>query len=181
MRFFAVLTFSVLLLGTRWGIAKDGPEAKPALKPPQAGAKPPPGTKADAAPDSPASKKPVKPAAADAKPTAADAKPARPTADEIRVAEEEALHQTGVSYVTAFCNGDAKAVADHFTEDAEYVDEQNRAYIGRPAIAESLKAFFAENPDCKLDLHIDSIRFISPGVAIEDGRTTVIRSARANT
>lgn len=90
-----------------------------------------------------------------------------------RTADEEAIHQADNAFVTAYEQGDAPTIASLFTVDAEYVDESGNVFQGRKAIEESLKEFFAENPDCRLEMNIDSMRFISPGVVIEDGHTTV--------
>ncbi|HEV3083920.1 MAG TPA: SgcJ/EcaC family oxidoreductase [Gemmataceae bacterium] len=90
-------------------------------------------------------------------------------------ADETAIRQTGESFSKAYGRGDAKAVAAHFTPDAEYVDDQGNVFQGRQAIEESLSAFFTENPGCQLAVDIDTIRFVSPGVAVEDGTTTVTR------
>ena len=94
-------------------------------------------------------------------------------ADDKNAADEAAIRETGETFAKAFEKGDAKAVAAHFTLDAEYVDEQGNVFQGRQAIETSLTAFFAENPDRRLDVTIDTIRFVSPGVAIEDGMTAV--------
>jgi uncharacterized protein (TIGR02246 family) len=90
-------------------------------------------------------------------------------------ADEEAIRKTSETYTRAYGAGDAKAVAAHFTPDAEYVDEQGNLFQGRPAIEETLTAFFDENPGCQLEIEIDTIRFVGPDVAIEDGATTLIR------
>ena len=95
-------------------------------------------------------------------------------------ADEVAVRQTGETFVTAFNLGDAKATAEHYTADAEYIDESGRLLRGRTAIEDSLKTFFAENPGKKLILNIESIRIVGPGVAIEDGTTTVTGSKDAS-
>jgi uncharacterized protein (TIGR02246 family) len=100
--------------------------------------------------------------------------PAAPATDpDKNAADEEAIRQTGETFAKAYGEGDASAVAAHFTPDAEYVDEQGDVFQGRQAIEESLAAYFVENPGSQLEVTIDSIRFVSPGVAIEDGTTTV--------
>ena len=86
--------------------------------------------------------------------------------EEIRLADE--------SFAKAYAKGDAKAVAAHFTADAEYVDEDGSLFHGREAIEKTLTEFFADHPHCTLEMDIDTIRFISPGVAVEDGSTTII-------
>jgi len=91
-------------------------------------------------------------------------------------ADEQAIRDAGAAFMTAYGAADAKALAAHFTADAEYVDEQGNVFQGRSAIEESLAAFFTENPGCQLEMNIDTLRFVSPGVAIEDGTTIVTRT-----
>ena len=95
---------------------------------------------------------------------------------ETRSPDDEAIRRTNASFVKAYEQGDAKAVALCFTADAEYVDELGNIFQGREAIEKSLKAFFVDNPKCNLKMNVDTIRFISPGVAVEDGSTTITRS-----
>jgi uncharacterized protein (TIGR02246 family) len=92
-------------------------------------------------------------------------------------ADEEAIRETGATFAKAYDEADAKAAAAHFTTDAEYVDEQGNIFQGRQAIQELLTAFFTANPGSRLDVTIDTIRFVSPGVAVEDGTLTVTRAA----
>lgn len=88
-------------------------------------------------------------------------------------ADEKAIRQADAAFVQAYCAGDAKAIAELFTADAEYVDETGAVCQGRDAIEQSLTEFFSRNPDCHLQMDIHSIRMISPGVAVEDGSTSV--------
>jgi len=88
-------------------------------------------------------------------------------------ADEEAIRQAAATYVKAYSKGDAKAIAALFTADAEYVDEEGRVFQGRETIEKSLADSFAETPGCNLDVKIESIRFIGPGIAVEDGSATV--------
>ncbi len=112
-------------------------------------------------------------------PTLATTVPAKdPAADQTAAPGQQspaevAIRLTGETYVKAFNQANSKAVAEHYTPDAEFIDDRGAALQGRTAIEESLKAFFAENPEPKLELKIDSIRFVGPGVAIEDGLTLV--------
>lgn len=90
-------------------------------------------------------------------------------------ADEDAIRETGATFAKACDKADAKAAAAHFTADAEYVDEQGNVFQGRQAIEELLTAFFIASPGSQLELAIDTIRFVGPGVAVEDGTTTVVR------
>lgn len=90
-----------------------------------------------------------------------------------RSPDSTAILATGVIYVKAYAAGDAKAIAALFTEDAEYIDENGNAHQGREAIAAAMTTCFAANPGREIELDINSIRIVSPGVAIEDGVTTL--------
>lgn len=110
----------------------------------------------------------------------AEQKPAAQPASDERSADEAAIRQSGDTYERAYGTADAKSIAAHFTPDAEYIDEQGNVYQGRVAIEAAMTAYFAENPGCQIEINIDSIRFISPGVAVEDGTTTVSPSGGAD-
>lgn len=92
-----------------------------------------------------------------------------------QAADDRAIRAIGLEFMTAYNAADAKAVAAHFAKDAEYVDEQGDVSQGRAEIETSLTEFFSENPGCQLVMIIDTLRFVSPGVAIEDGMSTVTR------
>ena len=95
--------------------------------------------------------------------------------------DEQAIRATAATFAKAYADRDAKAVAAHFTPDAEYIDERGNLFEGRQAIEDALTAFFADNPGFQLDVDIDTVRFLSPGVAIEDGTTTLRHSEGAAT
>lgn len=88
-------------------------------------------------------------------------------------AEEEVIRETALSFARAYAAADAQAVAAHFTPDAEYVDERGNAFHGRAAIEGVVRRFFEDNPGAQLEVNIESIRVLSPGVALEDGTSTV--------
>jgi uncharacterized protein (TIGR02246 family) len=86
-------------------------------------------------------------------------------------ADEKAIRDAGLAFAKAYQDGDTPAVVKCFTVDAEYVDEIGSVFDGREAIEASLVECFARHPKCKLEMDVESIRFISPNVAIEDGST----------
>lgn len=88
--------------------------------------------------------------------------------------EQAELNKTAEAFVDAFHKGDAKALAAFYTPDADYVDETGQVYKGRETIEKIYTGFFAENKGLKLRLNIDSRKFPSPGLAIEDGTSVVI-------
>ena len=90
--------------------------------------------------------------------------PGKPAAD------EAAIRQADEAYVKAFNKHDAKALADAWSPEAVYL---NRAtgdeVVGRAAIAAEFTAIFKDQPEIKLDLNVQSIQFVSPNVAVEQG------------
>jgi uncharacterized protein (TIGR02246 family) len=102
----------------------------------------------------------------------ASSPPARATSPET-AGEENSLTNNAKAFVEAFEKGDAKAVAAFWAEDGDYVDLSGRRLQGRPAIEDAFKDFFAENKGLKLRIDVNSVRFVTPDTAIEDGRTSV--------
>ena len=88
--------------------------------------------------------------------------------------QEAAITKTAEAFVEAFQKGDANAVAAFWTQDGDYVDLTGRVLNGRPAIENAFKDFFTENKGLKLRIEVNSVRFVTPDVAIEDGTTSVI-------
>ena len=88
--------------------------------------------------------------------------------------DEDAIRESAVLFAKAYEAGDAKEVCALFTTEAEYVDEAGNVIDGREDIEASLVKFFAEHPNCRLEMNTETIRFIGPGVAVEDGNTHMI-------
>ncbi|MCI0457123.1 MAG: SgcJ/EcaC family oxidoreductase [Gemmataceae bacterium] len=88
--------------------------------------------------------------------------------------EEAALQKNAEAFVAAFNKGDAKTLAAFWTPDGDYLDQDGRRLKGRKAIEEAMRGFFAENKGAKLRINIDSVRLVTPDLAIEDGTTDVI-------
>lgn len=80
-----------------------------------------------------------------------------------------AIEEQSREFVTAFNAHDADKISKMWSEDGEYIDEYGNRFVGREQIKKTYSEFFAENADAKLQLAIDSLRLVSPTVAIEDG------------
>jgi uncharacterized protein (TIGR02246 family) len=94
-------------------------------------------------------------------------------------AEEAAIRKADEAYAKAYNAHDAKALADAWSPEAVYLNRATGAeVVGRAAIAEQFAACFKDQPEVKLDLRVESIRFVSPNVAIEEGVATT-RAANA--
>jgi uncharacterized protein (TIGR02246 family) len=76
--------------------------------------------------------------------------------------------------VDAFNRGDAKALAEFWTPDGDYMDELGHLYKGRKAIAESFQKLFAEGKGAQLRIHKTAFRFVRPDLLITDGIMEVV-------
>ena len=155
----------LLAIGFRGAVGKD--EILPAAKEQKAVTK---------APVIPNAKPPAK---VEAKPTvvapekAAEKVTDTPTVAAKPSADEVAIRLTGETFQKAYGAADAKAIAAHFTPDAEYIDEDGTVFHGREAIQEAIGNCFAAHPGAQMEMNIYSIRIVAPGVAVEDGATAV--------
>ncbi len=84
-----------------------------------------------------------------------------------------AIREASQSFVVAFNQHDANAVAALWTKDGEYVDGAGRVLVGRDEISKDYQEYFAADPEAKIKIVIDSMRLLSSDTAIEDGRALV--------
>jgi uncharacterized protein (TIGR02246 family) len=92
-----------------------------------------------------------------------------------RKADKEAIRKQSAAFVRAFEQGDAKTLAELWTEEGEYLDDEGTTLRGRPAIADAYTKLFGENAKRKLEVNVESIRFVSRDGAIEEGVAKVIK------
>ncbi len=84
--------------------------------------------------------------------------------------ELDAIRHAALSFAETFNRGDAKAIAELWTTDGEYVDDTGRTYDGREAIEKGYADFFAANPKAKLRLVVESVRLLGDAAALEYGQ-----------
>lgn len=97
-----------------------------------------------------------------------------------QAADEAAIRKSVESYVAAFNKGDAKALAALWSPEAVYTNPASgEQVVGREAIAKQFGEIFADAKKSKLEAKTDSIRFVSPNVAVEQGTAKVIRPEQA--
>ena len=101
--------------------------------------------------------------------------------DEAERAEErspdaEAIRKTAETFAKAYAEGDAKTAAAHFTQNAQYIDAEGTSFQGRDEIERNFARFFADNKGVNFEIRIESIRFVDPSMAVEDGTSTIIGS-----
>lgn len=89
--------------------------------------------------------------------------------------DEAAIRKTVESYTDAFNKRDPKAMAAHWLPKAVYLDPTSgKEIVGRDAIEKHFTANVDRIKNAKLTVAIDSIRFVSPHVAVERGTSTVV-------
>ena len=113
-------------------------------------------------------------------PSRADERPAAPVAKGAQTsaqnADEQAIRKTAQAFEAAYRAKDADAIAAGFTPNGEVVDTEGNAVRGRAAIAAEFRRIFQEQAEGRMSVVIHSVRFVAPGVAIEDGTTRLVRS-----
>jgi uncharacterized protein (TIGR02246 family) len=89
--------------------------------------------------------------------------------------DEAKIRQAVDSYVTAFNQGNAKALAALWSPEAVYTNpDSGEQVVGRPAIEKQFAGIFAAAKGVKLEAKTESIKFVSPNVAIEQGTAKVL-------
>jgi uncharacterized protein (TIGR02246 family) len=93
-----------------------------------------------------------------------------------QAADEAAIRKAVGSYVAAFNRGDAKALAALWSPDAVYTNRlSGEQVVGRAEIEKQFAAILSEVKGAKLEAKTESVRFVSPNVAVEQGTAKVIR------
>lgn len=98
---------------------------------------------------------------------------AAPASNPARAKDEAAIRAAVQGFAVAFQTGDAKALAALFTDEGEYLDEGSKPIHGRDALAKQYSEFFAKRKELTATAKTDSIRFLGPDTAIEEGTFTV--------
>jgi uncharacterized protein (TIGR02246 family) len=96
-------------------------------------------------------------------------------AQEPPAGDDAAIRQRIEEYVAAYNNHDAQAVADLWADDAVYLNRDTGEPIeGRPAIAAMFEEMFKEGEADQLSVTVQSLRLVTPDVAIEDGAVELV-------
>lgn len=90
-------------------------------------------------------------------------------------AEDKSIRESAAAFVKAYNAHDAKAIAALFALRAEFIDETDRLIKGREEIEKSFTELFKAHPKAAIQVEIDSIRALTPNLAIEEG---VVRGTR---
>ncbi len=99
--------------------------------------------------------------------------------DEKEAATLAEIAATAKAYEEAYNKGDAKAIAALFTENAEMIDEDNVITKGREEIESRGAELFQAFPKASIRIEVDSIRLLSTGAAVEEGRAIALLEPEA--
>jgi uncharacterized protein (TIGR02246 family) len=88
-----------------------------------------------------------------------------------------ALQKSAKAYVEAFNKGDAEALAKTYLPDGEITLANGTVIAGREEIQAFYEDEMADDAKSSAALEADSVRFISPGVAVENGTLHITDAA----
>src|SRR5437899_1413650 len=94
-----------------------------------------------------------------------------------RGADSAAIRKLSSEFTEALGKGDAKAVAGYWTKEGEYIGHDGTTLRGQAAMEEAYAKFFKATTQPKVEMNIDSIRFVSQDTAIEEGHAKAERAS----
>ncbi len=86
--------------------------------------------------------------------------------------QQALIKKAAKHFVEAYNNHDSKTVAALFSADAELVERDGSRFVGREEIESAFAGTFEQSPNARISLSVDSLRFVTPNVAVEEGTTT---------
>ncbi len=89
--------------------------------------------------------------------------------------DAKAIAGLNAAFAKAFNAGDPAALGALFADDATLTDAAGQTVNGRKAIEAQFVAIFRTAPGVTVELKTDSLRFVTPDVALEEG-TAVVKS-----
>lgn len=92
-------------------------------------------------------------------------------AEEAPSPDEEAIQDAAVKFVDAYNTKDAAAITALFDAGARLEEADGTVVVGEEAIQEAFTAAFAAEPTAEIGLDMESLKLITPDIAIEQGAT----------
>src|SRR3954447_1727337 len=83
--------------------------------------------------------------------------------------EKAAVMANDRAYEAAYAKADVKALADFFSDDAEFTSEDGTTFSGRAEIEKSIRTAFLSKKGAKLIINLDSVKILTPDVVVEKG------------
>jgi uncharacterized protein (TIGR02246 family) len=92
-------------------------------------------------------------------------------------ADDAEIRQEAKEYAKQFEHGNATALANMWSADGDYSEANGRVTHGRANIEKVLRSYFFNFGSQPMQISIDSIRFPSSDVAVEEGTCTLLRNS----
>jgi uncharacterized protein (TIGR02246 family) len=90
--------------------------------------------------------------------------------------DDAAIRKNAEAYAAAYNKRDAKGVAAMWSPDAVYMDPSTgEAAVGHEEIEKVFEEVLADLGDGRLEVEVNSVEFVSPNVAIENGTARIVR------
>ncbi|MGI9474646.1 MAG: YybH family protein [Rubripirellula sp.] len=91
--------------------------------------------------------------------------------------DERTIRSNIESYVKAFNSRNVNALVAFWSPEAVYTSRiDGTEFVGRDAIKEQFEFLFSMAENLKMDVSVDSVRFVSPNVAVEEGVAKFLNS-----
>src|SRR6516164_4182064 len=87
--------------------------------------------------------------------------------------ENQSTDDDSRKYEEAYNKGDAKALADFYSDDVYYIDQDGAEVKGRDAMEKLLADNFKQNPGAKLAVTTEEVKQLGPDVKVSRGLATV--------
>ena len=84
-------------------------------------------------------------------------------------ADEKAIRDSAATFTKLYNAHEAGKLAELFALKAEMIDEADRVVKGREAIEQAFTGVFKENPQASMQVEVESVRVLTPSLAIEEG------------
>jgi uncharacterized protein (TIGR02246 family) len=82
---------------------------------------------------------------------------------------EEQIRKANADYATALMAGNLDAIMAFWSSDADYIDEAGEMTRGSEKITELFRKALPEFKDTKVNIKVQSLRFLRPEICLEDG------------
>jgi uncharacterized protein (TIGR02246 family) len=90
--------------------------------------------------------------------------------------DADALLDAASAFAIAYNKGDAEAIGKLFAPDGEMIDNSGNVFRGRDRVQAEFAAYFQLNPGAEMEIDVEQLRPIAPGVVVEDGTSTLTSS-----
>jgi uncharacterized protein (TIGR02246 family) len=87
--------------------------------------------------------------------------------------DEQAIRKNVEDYSASYNKGDIDGVGRHWTNDAEYINDEGKTTKGREAIVSLFNRGRVARKGYKIQVQLQAVRILKPEVALEDGTVTL--------